>query len=99
MEPYPHLTGPLLQRDNKDMPDELLNRIVAKLVDMDAFLREQVATKEELKASENRMIEHIDGFIKLHETLDQELVMLRSKVGRLEDRLVKVEMKLGLAIA
>ncbi len=45
----------------------------------------------------NEVMNHVDGFAKLHETLDQELVSLRGKYDRLEERLVRVEQKLGFA--
>ena len=68
------------------------------------FLREHMVTKEdmqifvkdELQNTENRILTSIDRFVKLHETLDQELVALRSKYERLEGRLEIVEQKLGL---
>jgi len=43
------------------------------------------------------VLNNIDRFVKLHETLDQELSALRSKYSRLEERLVVVEQKLQLA--
>ncbi len=49
------------------------------------------ATKEDLASMENRLMTHIDGFISLHETLNQELTMLRNRCDRLEERLVKLE--------
>lgn len=35
-------------------------------------LKETVTTKEELRATQNDLMNHIDGFVKLHETLDVE---------------------------
>jgi len=68
------------------------------------FLKEHMVMRDEIEsiveskvqASESRVIEHVDRFAKLHETLDQELVMLRSKYNRLEERLDLVEAKLGM---
>ncbi|MBI2552048.1 hypothetical protein HYW17_01980 [Candidatus Uhrbacteria bacterium] len=79
------------------MSEELLNKILIKLIDLDVYVREHTATKEEMQASEDRMLTHIDGFIKLHETLDLELVALRSKVDRVEERVGKIEMRLSMA--
>ena len=45
----------------------------------------------------DEMLGHVDAFAKLHETLDQEMVSLRGKYDRLEERLVRVEQKLGFA--
>ena len=59
---------------------------------------ETFQTKLDASASESRIIEHVDRFAKLHETLDQELVMLRSKYNRLEERLDLVEAKLGMTV-
>ncbi|MBI2551766.1 hypothetical protein HYW17_00490 [Candidatus Uhrbacteria bacterium] len=39
----------------------------------------------------------VDGFVVLHRKLEQEFTMLRSKYQRLEERLVLVEQKVGLA--
>jgi hypothetical protein len=51
------------------------------------FLKENMVMREEieiiitekLQATESRILESVDRFAKLHETLDQELVALRSK--------------------
>ncbi len=53
----------------------------------------------EVKVDErfNDIMNHVDAFTKLHETLDQEMVSLRGKYDRLEERLVRVEQKLGFA--
>ena len=71
------------------------------------FLKENMMTKDEIRttfqtkseaqASESRILESVDRFAKLHETLDQELVMLRSKYDRLEERLEVVEAKVGIS--
>ncbi|NQV89501.1 MAG: hypothetical protein HQ488_04230 [Parcubacteria group bacterium] len=56
------------------------------------------ATKNDLVGFKSDIMESVDRFAKLHETLDQELVMLRSKYSRLEERLVVVEKKLEIAV-
>lgn len=73
------------------------DKILIKVLDIDARM-ESFATKEELNSMKNDVITTVDRFAKLHETLDQELVMLRNRYDRLEERLVVVESKLGLAI-
>lgn len=78
------------------MSDELLNKILAKLIDSDQYMRENMVTRHEFENFKVEIYSHIDGFIKLHETLDVELVVLRSKYERLEERLGRVEIKLGL---
>ncbi len=77
--------------------EELLNKILAEVVNVKEYMHENMVTKEAAKEMESRLLSHIDGFIKLHETIDVELVSMRSKVERLETRLEKVELKLGIA--
>lgn len=68
------------------------------------FLKENMVTREEVEQivdekvlrTESRILESVDRFAKLHETLDQELIMLRSKYNRLEERLEAVEAKIGI---
>ncbi|HLD17562.1 MAG TPA: hypothetical protein VJB99_00620 [Patescibacteria group bacterium] len=51
---------------------------------------EMVGMKDELRSEmvgmENRLLTHIDGFVKLHTTLEVEQLALRAKCERLEDR-------------
>lgn len=69
------------------------------------FLQEHLMTKEEIKVfvkdelreTEARILTSVDRFAKLHETLDQELVAMRSRYERLEERMEIVEHRLGLA--
>jgi predicted Zn-ribbon and HTH transcriptional regulator len=62
------------------------------------MMKEEVETimEEKLQATESRILSAVDRFAKLHETLDQELVMMRSQYNRLEERLEIVEQKLGI---
>ena len=78
------------------MEEQLLDKILNKVLDIDARLDSYV-TREEFQEGMSNIITTIDRFAKLHETLDQELVALRSKYDRLEDRLEVVESKLGIA--
>ncbi len=70
--------------------DEAIETFATK-ADVEGF-----ATKEDILESKSEVIEHVDSFAKLHETLDQELAMLRSKYNRLEERLDLVEAKIGV---
>ena len=74
-------------------PNEIIDCLKVHMV-----TREEIESivESKVQASESRVIEHVDRFAKLHETLDQELVMLRSKYNRLEERLDLVEAKLGM---
>ncbi len=55
-----------------------------------------LVTKEELRTTRNELMNHIDGFVKLHETLDVELAALRIKCTRLEDRMFIIEQRVGV---
>lgn len=51
-----------------------------------------------LNKKNNEVINHIDGFVKLHQALDLELVALRDKYNRLEERLLaRVEQRYAQA--
>lgn len=88
------------------MSDQTLNDIL-EIVN---FLKDNVVSKDDIKEFitkdyldekltevKSEILGDVDRFIKLHETLDQELSALRSKYSRLEERLVVVERKLQLA--
>lgn len=80
--------------------EELLNKILAEVVDVKESFREFRETEldEKLVALKSEIFVHIDGFIRLHQTLVLEFTALRSHNARLEERLKKVEMKLGIAV-
>lgn len=59
-------------------------------------MKENLVTKDQLHVVEDRVITHIDGFIKLHETLDLELAALRGKYERLEGRVIILENRMGI---
>ena len=71
------------------------NKLVAKVVDMDQYMKENLVTKTELDQRLNTMTTHIDGFVKLHENLDIELVALRGKYDRLESRIEVLERQMA----
>lgn len=79
--------------------DDILNAILVKVINIEETVQTKMATKDDLAVLKTEMYSHIDGFIKLHETLDVELVALRSKYERLEERLIRVENKIGIAAA
>jgi regulator of replication initiation timing len=72
--------------------DDILVKIFNKVTN----LEEKMVTKEEFEQRIGQTLQSIDRFVKLHETLDTELVSLRAKYDRLEDRLQKVEAKIGV---
>lgn len=57
---------------------------------------ERFATKDDLMGVKSDVMTTIDRFAKLHETLDHELVAMRAKYERLEERLMAVERKIGV---
>jgi len=58
-----------------------------------SVIEENMVTKKELENKINSVLTSNDRFVKLHETLDQELVMLRKKYNRLETRVGVLEQK------
>ena len=79
---------------------ETNQKVDALIVDVE-FVKENAITRdsfeEKLTEVKSEILGDVDGFIKLHETLDQELSALRSKYSRLEERLTIVEQKLQTA--
>ncbi|MFH1314990.1 MAG: hypothetical protein ABIH67_01190 [Candidatus Uhrbacteria bacterium] len=55
------------------------------------------ARKKDLDETKQEIMTGIDGLAKQHKSLDLELVSMRSKNERLEERLVLVEQKVGLS--
>ena len=72
---------------------DILNNILTKVVNIDSKINNDMFTKDDVAEMKSELYSHIDGFVKLHETLDQELVSLRSKYDRLDERLKVVEQK------
>lgn len=76
--------------------EQILDKILVEVLD----IKEQLGNKpsrEEMDQKFDIALNNIDRFVKLHETLDHELSSLRSKYGRLEDRLIAIERKLQVA--
>ncbi|MCK9361042.1 hypothetical protein M0Q28_02320 [Patescibacteria group bacterium] len=70
---------------------EAVNGLASHMDERFAELDQKFATKQELQQGlgglENRVVTEIDRFVVLHQTLDVELVSLRSRCDRIEDRL------------
>jgi len=47
--------------------------------------------RQEMQTGFDQMYRHIDGFVKLHETLDIEMKVLNEQMKRLEDRVKRLE--------
>ena len=78
------------------MDDQVLDKILVKVVGIEEKLKD-VPTRDEMNEKFGLVLNNIDRFVKLHETLDTELAALRHKYSRLEERLVVVEQKLQVA--
>jgi len=72
--------------------DGQINTIAVAVVGMQEQLKDMV-TKDELQEAKSEILDDVDRFTKLHETLDQELSMLRSKYNRLEERVLSLEQR------
>lgn len=72
--------------------DGQIDTIAVAVVNMQEQLK-NVPTRDEMNLRFNEAAINVDRFTKLHETLDQELAMLRSKYNRLEERVLSLEQK------
>lgn len=72
--------------------DGQINTIAIAVVGMQEQLK-SFPTRDEMNLRFDEASVSVDRFTKLHETLDQELAMLRSKYNRLEDRVVVLEQR------
>ena len=68
------------------MSDEILNKILAKVVDMDEQLK-NLPTKDDLVNAKSEIMNHVDGFVALHHKLDIEFTALSAKYTRPEEQL------------
>lgn len=47
--------------------------------------------REEMRTGFDQLYRHIDGFLKLHETLDIEMKVMKEQMNRLEERVKRLE--------
>lgn len=73
--------------------EKQIDNIAVAVVDMREQLK-NVPTRDEMNLRFNEAAINVDRFTKLHETLDQELVMMRSKYNRLEERVQTLEQRM-----
>ena len=59
---------------------DILNNILTKVVNIDSKINNDMFTKDDAAEMKSELYSHIDGFVKLHETLDQELVSAAKQV-------------------
>ena len=50
-----------------------------------------IQVRDEMQAGFDQLYRHVDGFVKLHETLDIEMRVLKEQMNRLEDRVKRLE--------
>lgn len=74
---------------------QILDKILVEVLDIKEQLKNKPDT-DDVNEKFNTVLNSVDRFVKLHETLDQELSALRNKYSRLEERLMIVEQKIGV---
>lgn len=77
--------------------EQIIEKMFGVLSGLDKYVKTEMESKVEANRKHDDVITHIDGFIKLHETLDIELAALRSSQDRLEQRIIILEKKVGVA--
>jgi len=77
---------------------EALTPIVNKLITVETKV-DKCVTRDEFQEFKTTIYSHIDGFTKLHETLDQEFVFLRHKYDKLDERVTRIEQRMGVVAA
>ncbi len=78
------------------MSDKKLDQIISKLELLEHQLaqkpsREEIVLLEKHNEDVDKLLTHIDGFITLHQTLNQDVTMPRNRCDQLEERLLKLE--------
>ena len=76
--------------------EQVLDKILIEVLDIKEKLGDK-PDKNYVDEKFDNVLGSVDRFVKLHETLDQELTSLRHKYSRLEERLENVERKLQMA--
>jgi hypothetical protein len=70
---------------------DIQDKIIEKLTEMSSDMKDMKVDISETKTDVRELRGHVEGFVRLHETLDCEVVTLRSKLDRFKDRLKMVE--------
>jgi len=71
---------------------ELLHKILAKIISLEEKVK-VVATRDDLRITESKMMNHVDDFLKLHLRFNDEFASLLHAYSRLDSRLEKLEQK------
>ena len=81
------------------MSETMLEKILLKVIEMDEKINNLpniFVTKEEFHKAMDHITTSFDHFTRMYERLDLEILSVRSKNYRLEDRVENIESKLGL---
>ena len=66
------------------MEDALLNKVLEKVIGIEERINQHMVTRDEFNRvifdTKSEVMNHVDGFIKLHETLDHEVISLYSYI-------------------
>ncbi|MEK7632225.1 MAG: hypothetical protein AAB473_00345 [Patescibacteria group bacterium] len=87
--------GDLKNFATKDDVTDIRGDIAAIKEDVE-FLKDSVATKDDLGSLKSEVFEHIDGFAQQNQKFDIELVAARSQFNRVEERVEVLELKAGI---
>lgn len=60
-------------------------------VEILTFMKEHMASKDDLQAVKAELVTHLDGVVSKHVAFDQELLMMRNRQDRIEDRVMVLE--------
>jgi len=87
-------------RENREIINVIMDSVATKN-DLQTVRDDlqKFATKDDINATENRMIEHVDGFVALYQKHEVELAAVVSRQHRLEEKLEQVIKHLNLDIA
>ena len=68
-----------------DGMEETQNSLIQKVIDMDTYMHQELATKAELQEVGGTLLTHIDGLTKHQEKFDHELTALRFRVETIQE--------------
>jgi len=77
--------------NSKDSDSSLARSISLLRSEVKMNSQELREMRDEMSTGFNQIYRHIDGFIKLHETLDIEMKVLTEQMKRLEERVERLE--------
>ncbi len=65
--------------------EETQNSLIQKVIDIDTYMHQELATKTELQEVGGTLLTHIDGLTKHQEKFDHELTALRFRVETIQE--------------